>query len=98
MKHEKYDDDRLAEHMVKWGKVMGIGEWSCKTQTEMCVLLRKCFCVWRWPTCVLRKKSKVQQIRSIGKYQNALRSSRETNSGFEISSESLPEFETSFSL
>ncbi|XP_039248951.2 uncharacterized protein LOC120326691 [Styela clava] len=25
MKHEKFDDDRLCEHMVAWGRVMGIG-------------------------------------------------------------------------
>uniref|UniRef100_H2YZP1 Uncharacterized protein n=1 Tax=Ciona savignyi TaxID=51511 RepID=H2YZP1_CIOSA len=25
MKHEKYEDTRLVEHMVKWGRVMGIG-------------------------------------------------------------------------
>ena len=26
MKNEKFDDSRLVEHMVKWGRVMGIGE------------------------------------------------------------------------
>ena len=26
MKKEKFDDPRLLEHMVKWGRVMGIGE------------------------------------------------------------------------
>nr|XP_009859922.1 uncharacterized protein LOC104266112 [Ciona intestinalis] len=25
MKHEKYEDQRLVQHMVKWGRVMGIG-------------------------------------------------------------------------
>ena len=26
MKHEKFEDLRLVEHMVKWGRVMGIGK------------------------------------------------------------------------
>lgn len=27
MKHEKYDDPRLCEHMISWGRVMGIGAY-----------------------------------------------------------------------
>nr|CAB3263198.1 uncharacterized protein LOC104266112 [Phallusia mammillata] len=48
MKHEKLDDHRLVDHMVKWGKVMGIGVLEkymeildAKFKTDM---LKKIYC------------------------------------------------------
>ena len=39
MKHEKYDDERLVEHMVKWGQIMGIGK---KTSVYLLYYRGKC--------------------------------------------------------